>query len=453
MRYSLGEMKSGRREFLKRVPVSAGACSAFASLVAAAPPPEVASVLTIKAPITRWDEAIPLGNGLMGGLLWGEDDGLKLSLDRADLWDLRTPEMLLRKNWTWATMQKLVAEKNQAELVRMFDDPYDHVPYPTKIQAGRVEIRLHGGRPVRSFSLDFRTAIGRAALSAGNVEAFFSAAEPVAILRIPGSAEWWVVPPAGLKRLGYPPAQEGREGERKWYRQTATGGSEFAVVAGGRQIGDAMEMAIAITSTKDAPDPVAEGRRRVERALGLGYARLLPPHTQWWQRFWSQSRVSVPDPAVQTHYDEVQYFYGAASRRGAPPMTLQGVWTADEGDLPPWHGDYHHDLNTQLAYWAYLAAGHFEEGSAFLDFMWNLLPEHRNFARSFYDAPGAAVPGVMPLDGKPMGGWGQYSLSPTDGAGVAQSFYAHWRYTMDRKFLAERAYPTARPSPNVWRPC
>ena len=99
----------------------------------------------------------------------------------------------------------------------MFDDPSDHVPYPTKIQAGRVEIRLHGGRPVRSFSLDFRTAIGRAALSAGNVKAFFSAAEPVAILRIPGSAEWWVVPPAGLKRLGYPPAQEGREGERKWY--------------------------------------------------------------------------------------------------------------------------------------------------------------------------------------------------------------------------------------------
>ena len=51
------------------------------------------------------------------------------------------------------------------------------------------------------------------------------------------------------------------------------------------------------------------------------------------------------------------------------------------------------------------------------------------------------VPGVMALDGKPMGVWYQYSLSPTMGAWVAQSFYWHWRYTMDPQFLKERAYP------------
>jgi len=27
-------------------------------------------------------------------------------------------------------------------------------------------------------------------------------------------------------------------------------------------------------------------------------------------------------------------------------MLLQGVWTAGEGKLPPWKGDYHHGLNT-----------------------------------------------------------------------------------------------------------
>ena len=35
-------------------------------------------------------------------------------------------------------------------------------------------------------------------------------------------------------------------------------------------------------------------------------------------------------------------------RRVAPPMPLQGVWTADAGSLPPWKGDYHNDLNTQM---------------------------------------------------------------------------------------------------------
>ena len=49
------------------------------------------------------------------------------------------------------------------------------------------------------------------------------------------------------------------------------------------------------------------------------------PHVEWWGRFWNQSRVDVPDAAVLRHYYIVRYFYGAASRRGAPPMPLQGV--------------------------------------------------------------------------------------------------------------------------------
>jgi len=140
----------------------------------------------------------------------------------------------------------------------------------------------------------------------------------------------------------------------------------------------------------------------------------------------------------------VRYFYGAASRRGAPPMPLQGVWSADAGSLPPWKGDYHNDLNTQMTYIAYRTSGDFDEGACFLDYLWNLLPTFRKFAREFYNAPGAAVPGVMSLAGQPLGGWGQYSLSPTMGAWNAHLFYLHWRHTGDRAFLRDRAYPFCR---------
>ena len=53
--------------------------------------PAAASDLRLAAPIATWDEAIPLGNGLLGGLLWGggADHRINLSLDRGDLWDLR----------------------------------------------------------------------------------------------------------------------------------------------------------------------------------------------------------------------------------------------------------------------------------------------------------------------------------------------------------------------------
>lgn len=122
-------------------------------------------------------------------------------------------------------------------------------------------------------------------------------------------------------------------------------------------------------------------------------------------------------------------------------MPLQGVWTADEGGLPPWKGDYHNDLNTQMMYLAAPEAGLFDQDESFLEFNWKLLPAYRRFARSFYNVPGAVVPGVEALDGQQLGGWAQYSFSPTMGAWVAQSFYLHWRYTMDPAFLRTRAYP------------
>lgn len=51
------------------------------------------------------------------------------------------------------------------------------------------------------------------------------------------------------------------------------------------------------------------------------------------------------------------------------------------------------------------------------------------------------IPGVCTLTGEPMGGWIQYSMSQTVAAWLAQHFYLHWKYSADRTFLKERAYP------------
>ena len=52
--------------------------------------------------------------------------------------------------------------------------------------------------------------------------------------------------------------------------------------------------------------------------------------------------VQLADPTILRHYYLVRYFYGAASRRGAPPIPLQGVWVGRcRLATPPWKGDYH----------------------------------------------------------------------------------------------------------------
>ncbi|HPM82620.1 MAG TPA: glycoside hydrolase N-terminal domain-containing protein [Candidatus Anammoximicrobium sp.] len=425
--------------------------------LAVAAAPDASLNLKLAAPITTWDEAVPLGNGLLGGLLWGEGNTVRLSLDRGDLWDLRTPPQIHEPGFTYANLQKLVREKNQAEISRLTDAPYRH-PTPTKIPAGRLELTLDAAQQVERFELNLATAEGRAWLAGGGkMDVFFSAAQPIALARIPGpepkeirvrvsgSGSGGTGPDShAVAALGYPPARPGRDGTTQWFVQETAGDLKYCVCVASRRAAEQTLLAVTVTSNSDGPDPLHVARQRVAAALEAGYDRSFAPHADWWAAFWAQSDVRFPDPDILRHYYLVRYFHGAASRLGSPPMPLQGVWTADAGSLPPWKGDYHNDLNTQMTYMAYQAAGHFDEGACFLDFNWDLLPAYRRFARDFFGTPGANVPGVMSLAGDPLTGWAQYSLSPTMGPWIGHLFYQHWRYTADDDFLRTRAYPWCR---------
>ena len=63
--------------------------------------------------IDRWDEAVPLGNGEFGGLLWGEGREIRLSLDKGGLWDIRQHPVVHQNDWNFKTMQKQVAQGDQ----------------------------------------------------------------------------------------------------------------------------------------------------------------------------------------------------------------------------------------------------------------------------------------------------------------------------------------------------
>ncbi|MEN8151802.1 MAG: glycoside hydrolase N-terminal domain-containing protein, partial [Planctomycetota bacterium] len=369
--------------------------------------------LRLAAPIETWDEGVPLGNGLTGGLLWGAGNTIHLSLDRGDLWDERRPEEVRKPDWTWDTIRKLKAAGNQKEISRRFDRPYSQIPHPTKLPGGRLVLTLEADRTAESFELDLSRALGRVRLTNGALTCFFSAVRPVAMVRVPGSVTTEIRRPAGLDKLGYDPAKTGRADGVTWMVQTAAEGLVYAIVVAARSDGEDTLLAVAITSNRDGDDPLAIGKRRVGEALEAGFDTLLAPHEKWWSDFWSISNVSIPAPRLQRHYDFVKYLYGAGSRAGAPPMPLQGVWTRDDGGLPPWKGDFHHDLNTQMTYLAAHAAGLVDAERSFLDRQWELLPVYRAFARDFYGVEGAAVPGVATLAGRATGGWSQYSLSPT----------------------------------------
>jgi len=420
-------------------------CLVGATAAGQAELPVDACNLQLAAPIATWDEAVPLGNGLMGGLLWGEGATIRLSLDRGDLWDERPAEGMQWEQFTYANLRRWQAAQDDKSIATYLDRAYRDV-HPTKIPAGRLEIAFAPQQSVTQFALRLATAEGSAAFADGTrLTAFFSAAVPVALVRISGAEPQALRlrVPDSLAKLHYAPARHASAASAQWFVQEAADGLAYCVCVESRRTPADTVLAVAVTSTRDGADPLALARQRCAEALARGYDAMRVPHVAWWKTFWAQSAVSIPaaDAAIMRQYHLVQYFYGAASRRGAPPMPLQGVWTADAGGLPPWKGDYHNDLNTQMTYMAYQEAGHFDEGLSYLDFLWQRRKVFERFAREFYGTPGLACPGVMSLAGQPLAGWVQYSLSPTMSAWSAHLFYLHWRYTRDDAFLRQRAYP------------
>ena len=394
---------------------------------------------SLEAPINRWDEAIPLGNGLVGGLLWGGDGDVRLSLDRGDLWDLREHPVFSDGTFGYETIISMARAGNTDEL----NERYTHKsPFPTKLPGARLVIERDDLKAT-SFDLDMGRAMGSVNLEGGEIECYLHATSPLVVFSLPEpDFDFHLVPNEAVKILGYRPAEVTVEGRRAWLSQDAALGLRYVVYCEAGEVDGENLLMATVTTNRDREDPLELAAENVGKAIGVGPRDLRKAHNRWWADFWSRSSVSIPDARIQGQYNLVQYLYGAGSRVGAPPLALQGVWTADEGKLPPWHGDYHHDLNTQLTYWAYLAPGRIEEGYSFLEFMWSHLETHREFARDFYGLEkGHVVPGVMALDGGALGDWFQYTFTPTNGAWIAQAFYLHWLYTMDEKFLAERAYP------------
>ncbi len=135
------------------------------------------------------------------------------------------------------------------------------------------------------------------------------------------------------------------------------------------------------------------------------------------------------------------YKFGSVARSNTPPISLQAIWTADNGNLPPWKGDFHHDLNTELSYWPGYTGNHLDLTASYTNWIWKVRPENRKWTKQYFGVDGLNVPGVTTISGKPMGGWIQYSMSPTTAIWLAQHFYWQWKYGMNKTFLKEKCLP------------
>ena len=406
---------------------------------------------------TTWDEAMPLGNAVVGALIWQKGDRARFSLDRIDLWDQRPVTAFQEETFSYAWLTERLRTGDYGPVAGQFENPEGQGPAPSKIPGAALEFHSEGWGAVTDTRLYLHEAACSVTWENGvRLLTFTQADAPVGWFifeQVPDSFQVDLLPPAyrtdpgsgkavsSLQQLGYEQGevttQEDGGRHRAVYHQRGYGDFHYDVAVEWRRKGARVTGAWSVTSSPSGQDAGSE----VEKALRDGPKKAYRRHLAYWTPFWERSTVTVPDTLIQHQYDRELYKFGSATRSDSYPISPQSVWTADDGQLPPWKGDYHHDLNTQLSYWPAYKGNHLEEGLGYLNTLWNQRDNFKSFTKRFFGKDGLAAPGYSTLDGYPMPGWVQYGFSQTTAAWLAQHFYLHWKYSADTAFLRERAYP------------
>jgi alpha-L-fucosidase 2 len=244
-----------------------------------------------------------------------------------------------------------------------------------------------------------------------------------------------------LNELGYSQG-EIEKGENFYtYNQKGWGDFSYQIHTEWQEEGNSLTGCWSVSSSNKGWEPQPEAKQVVSIETKTGMDNSYKAHLGWWSQFWATSDVSIPDSLLQKQYYLEMYKFGSIARADAPPISLQAVWTADHGKLPPWKGDFHHDLNTQLSYWPSYAGNYLGLEEGFINWLWKYRPAFKKYTRDYFETEGMNIPGVTTLEGEPMGGWIQYSFGPTVACWLSHHFYLHWRYTMNREFLEQKAYP------------
>lgn len=389
----------------------------------------------------RWDEAIPLGNGWLGALIWQKDNKLRMSLDRVDLWDDRPMPEIDKLKFKWVVEK---VKLNQYDSVQKIgDEPYNKYPAPSKIPGAALEFDLNKIGKVKKVSLDISNGLSIVQFENGvQFNNYIHATRQVGYFGFENISED-IIPdliiPAyniedgkttELERLGYEKGTVKKGFDYILYHQPTWNGNYYEVLVkwyhfpGKKIIGQ-------WTITNNQPASLPNLNTLHKEPTGW------PSHIAWWNDYWKRSSVSIPDMILEKQYYLDMYKFGCVARGNTPPISLQAIWTADDGNLPPWKGDFHHDLNTELSYWPGYSGNHLDLTEGFTNWLWKIKEENKKWAKDYFEVDGLNVPGVTTISGKPMGGWIQYSMSPTTSAWLAQHFYLQARYGMSKKFYSK----------------
>lgn len=487
---------------LSRRTVLEGAVAVAASLSSAdiagssQPGPPAPKRLWYRKPATAWTEALPVGNGRVGAMVFGGAARETLQLNEDTLWTggpyaPTNPQA----HAALPEVRRLIFEGKFAEAealanARLMGTPKTQMAYQS---VGDLLLTLDGAAAqpsdyARELDLDAALATTRFTLNGVRYrrEVFASAVDQVIAVRMTGDRPFDLAielqsAQPGLARFatggallmtGSNAERAGIEGALRFAaraRVTTDGGTiraerERLQVRGARSVTILLAMATSYRRFDDVGgDPVASTQAMIERAGGQRFERLrarsIADHQAMFRRVQldlgrsaaadqpTDGRIvanqATDDPALaMLYFDYGRYLLIAASRRGSQPANLQGIW--NDSNKPAWESKYTVNINTQMNYWPAEVTALPECVEPLVAMVRDLAVTGETVARTMYGARGWVCHhntdlwrAAAPIDGAQWGLW------PLGGAWLCTHLWDHYDYSRDIGFLRQ-AYPLMR---------
>ena len=488
-----------RRRFLSEtgfafatLPLAASFVNAFASRTAKGANDDML-VLWYDKPASEWTEALPVGNGRLGAMVFGNVANEQLQLNEDTLYagspyDPNNPEAL----GALGEARRLIFAgryKEAHELVsaKMMAHPIKQMPYEP---LGDLRLAFEGHESVLNYrrQLDLNTAVATVSYRVGATtftrEVFASPVDQLVVVSLSAdqpkqlnfaasfeTPQKATVSTEGADTLvlrGVNGEAFGINGGLKFEARAVVltrGGKvvperERIVVSNADSALLLLAAATSYRSYKDVSgDPAAITAEHLRRARVKSLASLRAAHVREHQRLFHRVKLDLGrtaaadlptdqrpaqflqglDPQLATLYFQYgRYLLISSSRPGTQPANLQGIW--NHSMTPPWESKYTININTQMNYWPAETANLSDCHGPLLRMVSELVENGARTARIHYGARGWVCHHntdlwrqTAPIDGPLWGFW------PTGGAWLCTHLWRHYEFTNDKAFLA-RAY-------------
>lgn len=450
-------------------------------------------VLRYNRPAEAWTEALPIGNGRLGAMIFGGVNRDTIQLNEETVWGgYRSDKNNYQAKKALPEVRRLIFAGEIEKASKLASDTMISVPsrFGSYQTLGEITIQPADKSDYSEYSrrLDVTNAVASVSYASKgtgyNREYFVSAVDQVIVIRyscdkprgITLNVNFTRAKEAIDGRLGNDAIEvSGRLGEKgvcfysalrmkceggkvsldQWYRGDTTAHVVNA---------DSATFFLAANTNYHGADPREECLKTLNAAYDKGYDNIRQDHIREYRSMYDRFSIELSDGTEKKRYpsttsewlEEIRsgqispefaalyvnysrYLLLSSSRPGCLPSNLQGIW--NDLYIAPWESDYHPNINMQMNYWPGEAYNLSECCEPVFDWLEALAVPGSLTAKVHYNADGWVIHhcsdifGYTPPNGSILGVW------PFGGAWMCMHLYEHYLYTNDGVFLKEKAYP------------